>query len=174
MSVFRPFRTTPVRRTVAVTGGLMKAVTLAAVMWPQEAQAQQTQRVNVAQIGGVTVLPSICDNSTAVNSSFFSIAGTGATNTVIISASTAKTYLCAADLTTRDSTVDVFIVSGDSTNCSTNSTITGFVFSSYSGLTRTNAGFGQWAPISSNAAVCIKTTSSGPVVGSLTFAKRGD
>lgn len=174
MSVFKPFRAPVTRRTVMATAIGVKAVTLAAAFYPANALAQQPQRVNVAQVGGVDALPAICDNSTAVNSSFFSIAGTGATNTVVITASTAKTYLCAADLTTRDSTVDVFIVTGDSTNCSTNSTVTGFTLSSYSGFVRPNAGFSQWKPISSNTAICIKTASSGPVTGSLTFRQRGD
>ena len=170
MSVFTPFRTHRRLVTTAIAfSGALKLATHMEVLY-----AQQPQRVNVAQVGGVNALPAICDNSTALNSSFFSIAGTGATNTVIITASTAKTFLCAADITTRDSTVDVFIVTGDSTNCSTNSTVTGWMLSSYSGLTRGNGGFGQYKQISSQVAVCIKTTSSGPVMGSLTFAKRGD
>lgn len=168
MSVFTPFRN---KRAVATALAFSGAVKFATTM---ELYAQQRIGVDIQQIGSIDVLPSACDNSSGVNSSFFSIAGTGATNTVIITASTAKTYLCAVDLTTRDSTLDVFIVSGDSTNCSTNSTVTGWTLSSYSGLVRSNGGFSQWKPISSNSAVCIKTASSGPVTGSLTFFKRGD
>lgn len=170
MSVFTPFRSH--RRFVTTALAFGGALKLAGHI--EVAYAQQPQRVNVAQVGGLDVLPSVCDNSTAVNSSFFSIAGTGATNTVIITPSTAKTYLCAVDITTRDSTLDVFIVTGDSTNCSTNSTVTGFTLSSYSGVTRSNGGSPQWKQISSQVAVCIKTASSGPVTGSLTFVKRGD
>jgi hypothetical protein len=155
-------------------GVLSAAMALKVSYWADAAYAQQTQRVNVAQVGGIDPAPAICDNSTSLLSSAFLIRGTAATNTVVITASTAKSFVCALDLTTDDSTVQIALVSGDSTDCSTNSTITIFNFSSKSGMTRANGGNPQWKPISSNSAVCIKTASSGPVFGSITFARRGD
>jgi hypothetical protein len=155
-------------------GVISLGVSLKVGSWAEDAYAQQSQRVDVATIGGLTPLSAICENSTGLESSNFLIAGTGATNTVIITASTARVYLCALDITNGDSTTQVAIVSGDSTNCSTNSTVTVYNLSSYSGVTRGNGSVVQYKPISSNAAVCIKTASSGPVFGSLTFIKHGD
>ena len=149
MATFLDHFRSPYLRASVITLG----VTIKTAQWAEFAHAQQSQRVNVAEVNGQTPVPAVCDNSTEVNSSAFLIAGTGATNSVILTIS---------------------LVSGDSTNCSSNSTITTWVFSSYSGITKANGGSPQYKPISSNSAVCIKTGSSGPVYGSLTYVRRGD
>lgn len=162
------------RRRRVRMGVLSMGVALKISHWAETAEAQQSQRVDVATIGGLTPLSAICDNSTALLSSAFLINGNAATNVVVIQPSTARSYICALDLTDDASTVQIALVSGDSTDCSTNSTITVYNLSSRSGVTRPNGGAIQWKPVSSNSAVCIKTASSGPVFGSITFIRHGD
>ena len=133
-----------------------------------EAHAQQTQRVNVAQIAGQTAvnMPWLCDNSTGVLSTVISI---GSTQAQVVAGSTKSVYVCGFSFTTGDSSAAVKFVEGTSTDCITGQAdkTAPFNLSSKSGIAVSNGGAVQFKT-SSGASLCIDTTSTG-IAGYLTY-----
>lgn len=133
-----------------------------------ETHAQQTQRVNVSQIGGQTAVnvPWICDNSTGVLSTVINI---GSTQAQVVAGSTQSIYVCGFNFTTGDSSAAVKFVQGTSTDCITGQADkTGaYNLSSKSGIVVANGGAVQFKTSSANS-LCIDTTSTG-ISGMLTY-----
>jgi hypothetical protein len=161
MSVFSPFRN---RRTITTALAVSGAIKFASHMEPL--YAQQTQRVNIAQVNGVAPMPAICDNSTGILSTVINI---GTTQAQVVAGSTQSIYVCGFTFTTADSSVLAKFVEGSSTDCLTSQadkTAT-FNLSSKSGISLPNAGYPQFKT-SSGFSLCIDTTSTG-IYGVLTY-----
>lgn len=157
MSVFTPFRSKTSLTTAMVIGGALK-------LYPTWVVGEQTlyaqnQQVNVAQIGGVAVVPARCDNSTGILSTAINAAST---QTQVVAGSTQRVIACGYEFTTPTSTATVQWVQGTSTDCSSGrATISGAMnLSSNSGMVVPNTGAVQFRGSSGNT-ICINTTSTG-------------
>lgn len=163
MSVFTPFRN---RRVIATTFAVSGALKLATHMQPL--YAQQTQAVDITTINGVTPLATICDNSSAIQSTVINITSTQL-QVVGSTVSTTAVFVCGWEFMTKTSSDVVTWLQGSSTDCITGQTaLSGpFDLSSRMGMVRTNAGFAQMRT-SGGWSLCMETTSSN-VVGMVTY-----
>jgi hypothetical protein len=154
------------RRLAFVLGATVKLLPYVAT----PVHAQQTQRVNVSQIGGQTAtpMPYICDNSTGILSTVINIVST---QTQIVAGSTKSIYVCGYSLTTQPGTTTTFkFVEGTSTDCITGQADKSGTYqasSNYWGMVE-NGGGTVLFKTSSGASLCIDTTSSG-IYGRLTY-----
>ena len=166
MSIFTSFRNKTAVTTFLVAGGLAKV----GPTWLQPTtalHAQQAQRVNVAQINGVSPAVAICDNSTAVRSTAINIISTQ-TQVLATAGSSFIIYACGWSFTTPDSSVVIKFVEGTSTDCITGeATKASYNLSSKSGMVNASGGSVQFRT-SSGASFCIDATSSG-VTGLFTY-----
>lgn len=164
MSIFTPFRNKKaVTAAMVLSGSLKLSHTVA---W-----AQQSQRVNVAEINGQTPVPAICDDSTAVQRKEISTNASGNIQLVEhTAASTSRVYVCGYDVMSSSNAGEWQFISGTSTDCSSNETdLSGlYKLSSLSGVVRANTGFPQFVVASSHS-FCIETGSTGPWGGYITY-----
>ena len=136
--------------------------------------AQQSQRVNVAQIAGQTAvnMPYICDNSTGVQSTVISIIST---QTQVVSSANAgatkSIFVCGFSVTQPPGSTNSWKwVEGTSTDCiSGQADKSGLYYASsaYWGMV-SNGGGAVLFHTSSGQSLCIDATSSG-LSGQLTF-----
>ena len=132
---------------------------------------------NQTQVGGSTIVPSICQVNTRTYTpiSITSIASTK----VIVGASGKKTYICGILLTTAVAN-NIALVEGTGTNCGSSTTgvsggstsANGYNLPANGGLSIPFAGWPQMQTATNTDDFCIITSSAGPVAGGVTWVQQ--
>lgn len=161
------------RRRLTQTAFMLGATVKLAPYLVQSAHAQQTQAVNVREIGGVSAvsMPFICDNSTGILSTAIVISSTQAG--ILSSAapgSSKAIFVCGYQVTNGDSTGTWKFVTGTSSECVTGQADLSGAFNASSkwGISVPNGGAPQFR-VSSGQALCIEASNS-TLGGMLTYA----
>jgi hypothetical protein len=129
------------------------------------------QSVNVAQIGGVAVGASVCDDPTKVTNVAISTASSGNTQLVALNGSEVI-YACSYDFMAADA-VNFRFVYGTGTACATGETgITGlYPLTAQAGLVRSASGSIQWKGAAANA-VCVELSAAVQVSGVFSYVRQ--